>query len=266
MAEPFYKSYLQSELSRRCERNPRYSVRAFARALDINDGALSQILSGKRIPAYRTALRIIRSLGLTPEEEQNFLGSLAEKHRSRGLQRLNPIFREIQTKPKQQQIDLFRMAADWYHVAIMELVLTDEFQSDPNWVARELGISVIEAKMALERLVNHNCLVYQDGKYLRANGGDRQFAGHGRTNSALRTFHRQVLEKAIHSLENDDPNIRDFTGWTLAIDPEKLPEAAALIESFASNLTSFLVSGKQSKVYHLEFCLYPLQSNREKKS
>src|SRR6185436_13203072 len=137
MAEPFYKSYLQSELSRRCERNPRYSVRAFARALDINDGALSQILSGKRIPAYRTALRIIRALGLAPEDEQNFLGSLAEKHRSRGLQRLNPIFREIQVKPRQQQIDLFRMAADWYHCAIMELVLCEDFQSDPSWVARE---------------------------------------------------------------------------------------------------------------------------------
>src|SRR4051812_6761749 len=140
MAEPFYKSYLQNELSRRCERNPRYSVRAFARALDINDGALSQILSGKRIPAYRTAQRIIRALGLTPEEEQGFLGSLAEKHRSRGLQRLNPIFREIQTKPRQQQIDLFRLAADWYHLAIMELVLVEGFQSDPAWVARELGI------------------------------------------------------------------------------------------------------------------------------
>src|SRR5277367_6337903 len=166
MAEPFYKSYLQSELSRRCERNPRYSVRAFARALDINDGALSQILSGKRVPAYRTAQRIIRSLGLTPEEEQNFLGSLAEKHRSRGLQRLNPIFRELKSKPKQQQIDLFRMAADWYHIAVMELVLTAEFQSDPAWVARELGISVIEAKMALERLVNHGCLTVEDGKYV----------------------------------------------------------------------------------------------------
>src|SRR3954465_2908189 len=153
MAEPFYKSYLQSELSRRCERNPRYSVRAFARALDINDGALSQILSGKRIPAYRTALRIIRALGLTPEEVQNFLASLAEKHRSRGLQRLNPIFREIQTKPKQQQIDLFRLVADWYHVAIGELVATEDFKSDPAWIARELGISVIEAKMALERLL-----------------------------------------------------------------------------------------------------------------
>jgi uncharacterized protein (TIGR02147 family) len=226
---------------------------------------LSQILSGKRIPAYRTALRIIRALDLTPEEEQNFLGSLAEKHRSRGLQRLNPIFREIQTKPKQQQIDLFRMAADWYHIAIMELVLTEDFQSDPAWVARELGISVIEAKMALERLVAHGCLSIQEGKFVRVAGQDRIFWGKSETNPALRTFHRQVLEKAVHSLENHHPDTRDFTGWTIAIDPDRLPEARNLIESFASNLCSFLCSGKQSKVYHLELCLYPLQTNQEKK-
>jgi uncharacterized protein (TIGR02147 family) len=268
MAEPFYKSYLQSELSRRCERNPRYSVRAFARALDINDGALSQILSGKRIPAYRTAVRIIRALDLTPEEEQSFLGSLAEKHRSRGLQRLNPIFREIQSKPRQHQIDLFRMAADWYHVAIGELTLTDGFQSDPTWIARELGISVIEAKMALERLVNYGYLEVKDGKFVRLKPEEQiVFSGGAETYlAARRTFHRQLLEKAVHSLENDDPAVRDFTCWTVAIDPEKLNEARTLIETFMSDLSTMLESGKRKKVYHMEFCLFPLQTNPEKKS
>src|ERR1700761_4517065 len=109
MKAPFYKVYLQEELARRCERNPRYSVRAFARALDINDGALSQILSGKRVPAYRTAQRIIRALMLSPDEEQSFLASLAERHRSRGLQRMNPVFREMRLAPRVQEmsVDLF---------------------------------------------------------------------------------------------------------------------------------------------------------------
>jgi uncharacterized protein (TIGR02147 family) len=265
MAEPFYKSYLQNELSRRCERNPRYSVRAFARALDINDGALSQILSGKRIPAYRTAQRIIRALGLTPEEEQSFLASLAEKHRSRGLQRLNPIFREIQSKPRQQQIDLFRLAADWYHVAIGELTLVEGFQSDPAWIARELGISVIEAKLALERLVNHGYLkVEEDGKYVRVAGADRVFFG--QSTGAIRTFHRQILEKAIHSLENDATDKREISGWTLAIDPAQLPEARNLIDTFVSNLCGFLTTNKGKAIYHMEVCLFPLQANHEKKS
>src|SRR4051812_3089835 len=96
----FYHHYLKSEFARRCERNRAYSLRAYARALGLAPGALSEVFSGKRVPSYRMARKLVAALDLSPTEEERFLSSLAEKHQSRGLERVNPIFRKYPSKDK----------------------------------------------------------------------------------------------------------------------------------------------------------------------
>ncbi len=43
-----FAAVLRAELTRRCARNPSYSLRAFARALDVDHATLSQLLRGRR--------------------------------------------------------------------------------------------------------------------------------------------------------------------------------------------------------------------------
>jgi uncharacterized protein (TIGR02147 family) len=262
MKVPYYKVLLQEELARRCERNPRYSVRAFARALSINDGALSQILSGKRVPAFKTAQRIIRSLALSPEEEHEFIASLAEKHRSRGLQRMSPIFRDVRLQPKPLELshDLFRVIADWYHSAIIELTWVEDFKSDPAWIAQELGISVIEAKLAIERLLNVGILKKDEAGNLKP-AEDKQIVTSDREKSgpALRKRVKQMFEKAIFSLENDPFEQRYMYTFAFATDPERLPEAREMINEFSRSLSKVMISGRQRKVYQLCVALFPMQ-------
>src|SRR3984957_9168996 len=43
-----FRMILQRELLLRCERNPQYSLRSFAKSLQIDPSTLSQILRGKR--------------------------------------------------------------------------------------------------------------------------------------------------------------------------------------------------------------------------
>ena len=90
METAFYKNSIQAELSRRCERNPRYSLRAFARALGFEPTVISQIIAGKRIPSYKTAQKLVRALGLSPEDSNRFYASLAQVHQGRALKR--PLF------------------------------------------------------------------------------------------------------------------------------------------------------------------------------
>ena len=56
--------YLQDELLRRIRKNPRYSLRSFAKAIGMNSGSLSRILSGQVVPSQRTTLKIAESLGV----------------------------------------------------------------------------------------------------------------------------------------------------------------------------------------------------------
>src|SRR5688572_26470320 len=102
----FYQVLLKKELSLRCQRNPRYSVRAFARALAMSPGALSQILSGKRLPSYKTSLKITKSLGLSPKDRHKFLHSLADRQKQSGLTRMNPVLKKLSSRRKDPAVKL----------------------------------------------------------------------------------------------------------------------------------------------------------------
>lgn len=257
---PFYQACIKSELSRRLKKNQAYSLRAFARALKIEAGVLSQYLSGKRIPSYKAAQKLIRGLALSPDQKNSFLTSLAGHHQSRGLKRLNPVFRSttLEIAPKALNVDLFQVIGDWHHYAILLLTEVENFKEDSRWIAKTLGITQIEAKLALERLIELNLLQRKNGR-LRFVDQKVTTENKAITTPALRRRQRQILEKAIDSLENDPIEIRSMTGMTMAIDPSKIKEAKKLISEFNQKMSSFLESSTRSEVYELQISLFPLQ-------
>jgi uncharacterized protein (TIGR02147 family) len=260
----FYNIFLKEELAKRCEKNPRYSVRAFAKALGIDAGALSRVLAGKQIPSFKLAQQILTQLDFTPEQEQDFLASIAHIQRERGLQRLSPVFKNFEEKLIQHDlsIELYRVIADWYHVAILELTYIEGFKSDTKWIASQLGISQAEAKLSIERLLNLELLKVEDGKLVKSTE-QLSTTDKNITTPALKKNQKQFLEKAIESLENDPIEERNMTSMTMAIDPEKLPKAKEMIRNFNKTLCEFLESGKRKRVYNLGIALHPIQKRSE---
>jgi uncharacterized protein (TIGR02147 family) len=185
---------------------------------------------------------------------------LAKRHQTRGLKRLSPALRSIEIEEPRKLIsaDAFRVIGDWYHYAILLLAETEGFKADPRWIASRLGVSQIEAKFALQRL--------QELKLLQKTGGKWRFVDQeittedkSLTTPALKRRQKQVLEKAIEALENDPIEKRSMTGMTMAIDPEKIPEAKKLISEFNRKMSKFLECGKKSEVYELQISLFSLQ-------
>jgi uncharacterized protein (TIGR02147 family) len=262
----FYQDQLKKELAQRCQKNVRYSVRAFARALDVDVGALSRILSGKQIPSYKLAQKVAAHLDLTPTEHEFFISSVAEKHQSRDLQRLSPILRSYKksSAPAALDIDHYRVIADWYHFAILELTFVSDFESNPRWISKQLGISITETKLAIERLTRCGLLMERNGRYIKT---QEQLSSSNKhlTTPALRRNQKQFLEKAVHSLENDPIEDRNMSSMTMAIDPEKIPTAKLMIREFNQALCQFLESGKRKRVYNMEIAFYPLQINSKKR-
>lgn len=261
MQKHHYRQRLQAELSQRAERNTRYSLRAFAQSLAIDAGTLSRLLSGKQIPSLKMAQKISAGLGLSPKEKEDFFSSLAHEQTSRPLQRLNPAFRD--PPPQDLRIELYRVIADWYHVAILELSYVEGFKPEPRWIASELGISPLEAKLATERLLEFG-LLEKHKKTLKKSSAQLSTADKETTTQALRKNQRQFLELALHSLENDPIEERAITSMTMAIDPAKIPLARKAISDFNRSLCALLESGKRKRVYNLQVALYPIQKKPKK--
>ncbi|HLD74619.1 MAG TPA: TIGR02147 family protein [Bdellovibrionota bacterium] len=247
-----YKAWLQTELVKRCEANPRYSLRAFATSLKLSPSFLSKILSGKRPLTFKTANHVAQVLALSPAEKTKLMNLIIEN----GHSKESPSHTQKTEKYTQLTMEAFSVISDWYHYAITELIYLKDFKNDPRWIAKKIGISIMEAKMAVQRLKHLEILEEKNGKLVKTQESlttTTDFAS-----SALKKFHKQVLEKAAYSLQEDDVSERDFSAISMAIDENKIPQAKKMIKKFRRSLCKFLTQDKRTRIYNLSVQLYPL--------
>jgi uncharacterized protein (TIGR02147 family) len=258
-----FKQVLKHELARRIHQNPRYSLRSFAKALRVSPGTLSLIFSGQRVPSTKLAQTLTKALDLSPDDRAAFEASLSASHSRRGLKRKNAFAKNsamlpATTQVDHLQIDLFEIIADWYHYAIMMLLEIPGARVDARWIAKQLEISPSEAQLAIDRLFAAHLIIRKKDRYT-IDSSYLTTADKSVTTPALRRHQRQILEKAIQSLENDPIETRNMNSLTMAIDPSRLPKAKLMIEEFNQKLCAFLEGGKRSQVFEFGTYLFPLQ-------
>ncbi len=223
------REWLLGEFKRRKGANPSYSLRSFSRATKIQPGRLSELLAGKRRLTPKMAKRIAVELGSIPMAQGQWT-ALEE--------------------------ETFSAISDWQHFAILSLLETKDFRENERWIARRLGISVLEARDSLERLIRLGIVERRENKLLPARGGftTSQYI----SSAALRRSHRQSLEQAIEALEGVRVEDRDISSVTMAIDTRKLPQAKRIIRDFRRSLMRLLEAGESDEVYNLNIQLIPV--------
>jgi uncharacterized protein (TIGR02147 family) len=246
------QTWLANLLEEKTKRNPLFSMRAFARQVDISPAVLSRVLSGKRKLTFNLAVRIADALLLGPDDRELLYSYYIKKNTS-----------EMSDEKKQEKelsIDCFNAMKEWYHYGITQLLYIDNFREDYKWMASMLSISELQAKLAVDRLLRLEILDRD------ANGYLYRTATHLSTttdiaSAGIRHFQKQILEKSIFSLENDELHERDITSITIAINEDKIKEAKAEIKKFRLKMSEFMAEGEKTRVYNLGIHLIPLSKS-----
>lgn len=209
------------------------------------------MLSGKRRVSTRVIQRICDRLSVRPDLRAFLLSSIVPK-KNQPADSYAPVH--------QIAADAFAVIADWYHFAILELTFAENFDSSPRWIAKRLGISTAQVKIAVDRLKRIDLLREVDGRLRKTknliSNGDEGFSA-----PALKELQRQVLEKALHAIDHVPQQEKDITSMTMAIDERKLPEAKRRLQRFRRELCAYLEAGPRSRVYHLGLQLYPVSES-----
>ncbi len=157
MRTPRFPDLLRGELLRRSRRNPRYSLRAYARHLGIDPATLSQLLRGRRACTARTIRRLGMRLGL---EEVTIAACEAAASEAPAAPR-DARLRQLEELLR----DTLEIAGEWHHHALLELARGAGFTPDSRRLAASLGLTVDEVNVAIQRLLRLGLLEMSGAKW-----------------------------------------------------------------------------------------------------
>jgi uncharacterized protein (TIGR02147 family) len=264
-----YRALLKEEFASRAAANPLYSLRAFARDLQISSGRLSDVLNGKSGLSVSTARKLALQLKFSPEETKLFLAYVERKHARLKLKKANAeaYLSEFEKRAKYNvlPLDHFKVVADWYYFALLEACSLSDKKNNFKWFAKRLKISPEEARVACERLIRLGLLENKNNELTPTE--DFTATPSDIPSEAIQRHHLQILEKAKQALTHLPVDTRDFSTITVAIRSKDLPEAKEMIKEFRRRFNEkFRKAKTKDQVYCLGVQCFPLTSNLEELS
>jgi uncharacterized protein (TIGR02147 family) len=245
-------NFLNTLFKQKKRQNDKYSLRAFASNLGIAPSTLSEILRKKRPISTRLRKQIGDALKLSDLQIQSFEARCHGNSKAEDEQKMGQNYKNL-------VLDSFYIVSQWYHYGILQLIRTRGFKNSSSWMAKRLGISTQEAKMAVDRLIRIGILKKHGKKLLDLSEGSTTHLVENFTNSQLKEFQIQALAIASQKIQDVPIEFRDNTSMTLAMSKQAVPIAKEEIRKFRRKLTKKLEAyGGPDEVYQLAFSLSPL--------
>jgi uncharacterized protein (TIGR02147 family) len=259
-----YRDILRFAFYQRLKANPKYSLRAFARGIQLPASTLSEILNAKRGISRKRGQEIAERLGFSAEKTKIFCDLIEAAHGRSPAKKVAAKKALAEATPVNTYHyvlnDSFSLIADWYHFAILELLQIPGVKPAPAAIADTLSISRREAADALERLLRlgllrNTMLGYEPANESNATSNDVP-------SEAIRSFHLQILQKAIAALAFSVEQ-REISSSILAFDPSDIAAAKQMIRQFRRNFSKkFGKKIVRSEVFALCTQFFPLTESR----
>lgn len=246
MKQPSEKPYVKSlsaillqELQMRQEKNPRYSLRSFARDLQLSPAMLSLVINDNRRLSREAASRIAARLSLP------ILETIKERKADEAYQRA---------------ADEESLLSKWYILALFSLARFKNNSSTPEWIARRLGITPRQASKALNILIRLGLveITHDRLRPVRHNIETQTDI----PSKAIRDYHRQNLKRAIESLDKDVLENREIRSITLACSEKDMRLAKTYILNFTHRFCKKFETANATDVYTLSVQYIPATVKR----
>ncbi|MGE0634606.1 MAG: TIGR02147 family protein [Pseudobdellovibrionaceae bacterium] len=236
---------LELEYQKRFRKNPKYSLRAFAKLLDTPPGRVSEYFSRKRKISPEMAEKLAGRLSFSPRQREDYI-QLTQTGKKR-TQKLQYAFLDE---------DKFSFIALWVNYAILALLETSDFRNDPKWIAERLNVGVSLVNICLQRLFRLSLVEEKQGTLVLTHRA--LTTSYDVTSAALKHHHRDHLAKSIEALDKIELELREISSITMAINMDKIKEAKTVIRKFQDKMARLLEDGNRTEVYNLNIQLVPL--------
>lgn len=227
------QALLLEELAARKGRDARYSIRNFARDLGVSKTALSDVLGGRRRFSRASALRVVERLELGPTRRIGFLEEHVLRTGSTALLGMSVPGGE----------DEFQASSDLHSMALLALADLRSSRAEPEWIARKLGISTLEARATLERLVRLGRVEIVSDNLKRPRGASSRSLERIETPQSRRKRAKLALRAAESAIERFPGLDNLFQAQAIAVSRSRLKEAEKMISDFRAAFARRMSTG-----------------------
>ena len=235
------KKLMKLRLSEMQAKNPQFSLRAFAKSLDIHAASLSEFFNGKRQFSPKLQRKIIQALNIAPDTKELLLSMVeTDNNEPMSVERV------------QLDTDSYHLVTDPIYYSILCLIETNDFKEDFDWMARRLKTSIPKIQEATERLERTGYIKRLDDGMMSV-GEAHLMTTDDIASMSLRLRHAENLDDAKKALLNLPVDERYFRFETLAVGMDQMPEFKKAAQEFINKVTKLSQQGPKDEVY--EFCL-----------
>lgn len=255
--DPAY--YLKNELIERLRRRPQYSLRAFARDLEISPSTLSEFLRGQTKISIQRINSLSKKIKLPEEHHKHWIDLIQSKH-SRVLAHKKNAELNIQMRKKSSKkyIDLaaYSLVASWESFAILEILGLSKKYSDAE-IMKKLAISPAQYNLTIENLNRLNLIRREKDRWV--SNEEDTFVGENVRSEALRKFHKGILKKAYKAIETQELDRRELRSTVFSFKKSDLPKIKSELNELWINLLSkYAYVPNRDAVYCLSMQLFDL--------
>lgn len=240
---------INSEFSARKLRNSSYTLRAYARDLDISPAYLSLVLNKKVQISKKKAKHIIQSI-YSPKESKQLLSLIETIEERFFFKGQIPEYKKVYS-----QITL-----TWAHYATLEAFNLCNFSLNIEQLSNQLGIEPENLQKIINDLINLNA-IYEENGELKSNELSFSTIKDKNTTKSRKQMQKDLLNKSLKAIDSVDIKKRNHTSMTIAINDTVIDKMKERIQTFQRELcneASSLSSNKENAVYQLQISLFPL--------
>lgn len=237
-----YREILKDIFVQRVSNNPSYSLRAFARDLDLSVSYLSEVLTSKKILKATYIDQIILKLNLDENSATIFKESCIFENQ--GKSSLKEISKED-----------FNDINDPLVFALLSTFFLEDFVNDIDWISEKLRISQEKCHQLINALVEKDILDIKDGQITRKslNYIVKNFSNPEK----LREFHQKCLFQIDQSLTNMPSEKIHLNHLSFAINPDKISTFREKTDKYLDEIEKLMETGPQKDLYSLAVYLTP---------
>ena len=253
-----YRVYLNEDFKTRCEKNSRYTLRAYAQFLEIDSGTLSKILSGKRKLPKTHWMSTSSKLKLKPTEKQNFLQSLWDEQ---GIASVEDQLVKRNAKLLSSE-NYFEIISEWEFAVSLCLFDLKNFTFTVQNIAKYLGLTQKRANEIYAKLFQFGLVEMVGDKIVRTTQSFE--STEDVMSKALQRSHENDLKLAISKLHSVNLQEREFTTLTFAGNSKDIKKMKLWIRSKRQEFDRLFESQKADQVFQFAIQFFPLTTKVEK--